>query len=142
MSDRHIAEIRDLEERRYAAMKAGDIDVLEDLLHDDLAYMHSTGDLESKEGYLGGLRAGTSAYKRIDYDDQTIRVHDDLAMVFHHLVADAVFEGSERHLDNRLLAVWSRDGAMAYDRASVWAVGQIERRQTFPAVWSIQTSNE
>ena len=52
MSDSDIAEIRDLEERRYAAMKAGDIDVLEDLLHDDLAYMHSTGDLESKEGYL------------------------------------------------------------------------------------------
>ena len=110
MSDSDIAELRDLEERRYAAMKAGDIDVLEDLLHDELAYMHSTGDLESKEGYLGGMRAGTSAYKRIDYDDQTIRVHDDLAMVFHRLVADAVFEGSERHLDNRLLAVWSRDG--------------------------------
>ena len=110
MSDKDIAELCDLEARRYAAMQAGDFDVLEDLLHDELAYMHSTGELESKESYIGGLRAGTSAYKTVNYDDQTIRVHGDLGMVFHHLVADVTFEGGERHLDNRLLAVWSRDG--------------------------------
>ena len=105
-----IAALRELEERRYAAMLAGDADVLEDLLHDDLAYMHSTGELESKESYISSLRAGTSAYKMIRCDDQTIRVHGDIGMVFHHLEADVAFQGNGRHLDNRLLAIWSRDG--------------------------------
>lgn len=108
--DDDIAELRDLEKRRYAAMLAGDAAVLENLLHDDLAYMHSTGELESKQSYIDTLRAGTSAYKTIRCDDQTIRVHDDIGLVFHHLEADVVFQGNERHLDNRLLAVWSRDG--------------------------------
>lgn len=109
-NDADIAELRDLEERRYAAMLAGDADALEELLHDDLGYMHSTGELESKQSYIDTLRAGTSAYKMIRVDDQTIRVHADIGMVFHHLEADVVFQGNERHLDNRLLAVWSRDG--------------------------------
>jgi len=109
-SETDIAALRELEERRYAAMLAGDADALEDLLHDGLAYMHSTGELESKESYIATLRAGTSAYKAIRCGDQTIRVHGDIGMVFHHLEADVVFQGNERHLDNRLLAVWSRDG--------------------------------
>ena len=109
MSDSDISELRDLEQRRYTAMQAGDFDVLEDLLHEDLAYMHSTGELETKKSYLDGLRTGTSAYKTVNFDDQTIRVCGDLGLVFHHLEADVVFEGAERHLDNRLLAVWTRD---------------------------------
>ena len=109
LSSTDISLIRDLEERRYTAMREGDIKTLEVLLHDELAYMHSTGDLESKKGYLDGLRSGTSAYKKIEYGDQKIRVHGDLAMVFHHLIADAVFAGNDRHLDNRLLAIWVRE---------------------------------
>ncbi len=109
MSENVRKVLRDLEERRYAAMRAGDINVLEELLHDELAYMHSTGDMESKRGYLDGLRSGKSAYNMIHYDNQKICIHNELAMVFHHLVADAVFNGKARRLDNRLLAVWIRE---------------------------------
>jgi hypothetical protein len=108
-TDAEISKLRALEERRYAAMLAGDAEVLEELLHPELAYMHSTGELESKQSYLDTLRAGTSAYKSIRCDDQTIRIHGDVGLVFHHLEADVVFEGNARHLDNRLLAVWARD---------------------------------
>ncbi|MFT7572877.1 MAG: ketosteroid isomerase-like protein [Paracoccaceae bacterium] len=107
--DAEILKLGALEERRYAAMLAGDAEVLEELLHPDLAYMHSTGELESKQSYLDTLRAGTSSYKAIRYDQQTIRIHDNTGLVFHHLEADVVFEGIERHLDNRLLAVWVCD---------------------------------
>lgn len=107
--DAEILKLGALEERRYAAMLAGDAEVLEELLHPDLAYMHSTGELESKQSYLDTLRAGTSSYKAISYDQQTIRIHGNTGLVFHHLEADVVFEGNERHLDNRLLAVWACD---------------------------------
>jgi hypothetical protein len=104
-----IATLWEKEEKRYAAMLAGDAKALEKLLHDSLAYMHSTGELESKKSYINTIRAGTSSYKMIRCNDRTIRVHGNLGLVFHHLEADVVFEGNERHLDNRLLAVWSRN---------------------------------
>ncbi len=107
MTDINILE--SLEKKRYAAMLDADVSVLEDILHDDLAYMHSTGELETKESYISSLRDGTSAYKMIRCNDRTIRVHGDVGLVFHHLEADVVFQGKERHLDNRLLSVWSRD---------------------------------
>ncbi len=31
-------------------------------------------------------------------------------MVFYHMVADVEIRGNMRRLDNRLLAVWARDG--------------------------------
>lgn len=101
--------LENLEERRYAAMLNADISVLKDLLHDELSYMHSTGELETKESYISGLRKGTSAYKKVRCSDRTIRVHNDIGLVFHRLEADVVFQGNARHLDNRLLAVWSRE---------------------------------
>ena len=104
-----IATLAALEARRYEAMLAGDAEVLEGLLHPDLAYMHSTGELESRQSYLATLRAGSSSYKMIKYDEQTIRIHGDVGLVFHHLEAEVVFEGNPRHLDNRLLAVWVSD---------------------------------
>ena len=105
-----IATLEALEGRRYDAMLAADTGVLEELLHDDLAYMHSTGELESKESYIASLGAGTSAYLSIRCNDRTIRVHNDIGLVFHRLEADVLFQGNERHLDNRLLAVWTREG--------------------------------
>ena len=107
LSSTDISLIRDLEERRYTAMREGDIKVLEVLLHDELHAFYRRSRI--KKGYLDGLRSGTSAYKKIEFGDQKIRVHGDLAMVFHHLIADAVFEGNDRHLDNRLLAIWIRE---------------------------------
>jgi hypothetical protein len=51
--------IRNLEDSRYAAMLAKDIDTLNFLLHDDLTYVHSTGDIDTKQSYMAGLNDGT-----------------------------------------------------------------------------------
>ncbi len=110
MSDNDIAALEALEDRRYAAMLAADAATLEELLHDELLYMHSTGGADTKASYLAGLRDRVFAYKKITRDDQTVRVHGDIGMVFNHMQADVVIRGNLHHLDNRLLAVWSRDG--------------------------------
>ena len=104
------AALAALDDRRYAAMLAGDTAVLEELLHDDLCYMHSTGGSDTKQSYIAGLRDGAFVYRKIERDDQTVRVHGDLGMVFNHMQADVEIRGNLRHLDNRLLAVWTRDG--------------------------------
>ena len=47
-----IAEIKALEDRRYRAMLAGDMAVLDELCSDDLIYTHSKADHDDKRSYL------------------------------------------------------------------------------------------
>ena len=47
-----IAEIKALEDRRYRAMLAGDMAVLDELCLDDLIYTHSKADSDDKRSYL------------------------------------------------------------------------------------------
>ena len=45
-------EIKALEDKRYRAMIAGDVAVLDDLCSDDLIYTHSKADYDDKQSYL------------------------------------------------------------------------------------------
>ena len=104
-----VAEIEELENKRYDAMLNTDIHVLDDLLHEELIYSHSTGGLDTKEMYLNALRDKVSVYKTVKRNDQTVKVRDDIGLVFNHVLIHAEHKGSDLRLNNRLLAVWSRD---------------------------------
>ena len=104
-----IAQLEELENRRYAAMLAADTTALEDLLHAELVYSHSTGGMDTKEMYLAALRDKVTVYQRVHRADQTVRVMDDIGLVFSRVQIDAEHKGAVLHLDNRMLAVWSRD---------------------------------
>ena len=104
-----VKKIEELENKRYDAMLNADIHVLDDLLHEHLIYSHSTGGLDTKEIYLSALRDGVSIYKTVKRDDQTVRIKGDIGLVFNHVQIHAEHKGSDLRLDNRLLAVWSRD---------------------------------
>jgi ketosteroid isomerase-like protein len=104
-----VAEIEELENKRYDAMLNTDIHVLDDLLHEELIYSHSTGGLDTKEMYLNALRDKVSVYKTVKRNDQTVKVIDDIGLVFNHVLIHAEHKGSDLRLNNRLLAVWSRD---------------------------------
>ncbi len=43
-----IKALEALEDRRQAAMLAGDLDTLGEILHDELTYVHSTGGIDTK----------------------------------------------------------------------------------------------
>ena len=104
-----VTKIEELENKRYDAMLNADIHVLNDLLHEILIYSHSTGGLDTKEIYLNALRDKVSIYKSVKRDDQTVRITGDIGLVFNHVQIHAEHKGSELRLDNRLLAVWTRD---------------------------------
>ena len=109
MPDTDITELEALEDKRHAAMLAGDTATLAELLHDEPLYMHSTGGSDSKESYIAGLTDRMFEYNKVERDDQTVRVHGDVGMIYYHMQADVMIRGNPRHLDNRLLAVWVRD---------------------------------
>lgn len=103
-------EILELETRRYAAMRAGDVAALRDLLADDLVYTHSFGDRDSKTSYLDKVAAGVFRYGEIRRSEEQVLIHGDSATVVGRMGADVHVAGTLRRLDNRFLAIWVRQG--------------------------------
>ncbi len=103
-------DIIQLEERRRAAMVGADITTLDEILHDGLTYMHSTGGADTKQSYLDGVGSGAFDYQKVDAEDRTIKIHGDIAFVFYHMMADVIIRGNPRFLDNRVLGVYVKEG--------------------------------
>jgi ketosteroid isomerase-like protein len=106
--DATVARIRELEERRYAAMTAADVAVLDQLLADELSYVHSNASRDTKAEYLRLVADGTFDYGRIRYTEQDVIVLGDTVLVLGEFRCDAVIHGAPRTIDNIGLAVWTR----------------------------------
>lgn len=106
-----VIDIVRLEDERYAAMVAKDVDALARLLHDDLVYMHSSGVADSKASYIAGIRDGVWDYRKIERGDQTVKTRAGIALVFNRLMIDIAVRGVAKLLNNRALGVWVRDGS-------------------------------
>ena len=104
-----IAEIEHLEDRRYAAMLEADLATLEELLHEEAVYAHSTGGMDSKAAYIASLRDKVTVYKKIVRHEQTVRVTGDIGLAFSHTEIESEYKGADLHLNNRMLAVWLRE---------------------------------
>ena len=110
MTQAAAEEIRALEDRRYAAMLAGDAAVLDEVLDLELRYTHSSGIVDTKPSYIDGVRQKRWEYQSIDRTEETIVVRGDAALVFNRFRASIKVSGTPKELNNRMLAVWSRAG--------------------------------
>ncbi|MER8039109.1 nuclear transport factor 2 family protein [Streptomyces hydrogenans] len=103
------ATIRTLEDARYAAVVAGDIDAFTALAHPDLAYTHSNALVDTLDSYREKLRTGFYVYHRIDHPVDRIIVSGDAAVVIGEMHADITAGGVRKTLANRSMAVWVRE---------------------------------
>ncbi|MEV6749353.1 nuclear transport factor 2 family protein [Streptomyces sp. WC2508] len=103
------ATIRVLEDARYAAVIAGDVDAFTDLAHPELAYTHSNALVDTLDSYREKLRSGFYVYHRIDHPVDRIVVAGDAAVVIGEMYADITAGGVRKTLANRCLAVWVRE---------------------------------
>ncbi len=103
-----LETIREREDALYAAMVALDYPALDDLLSDDLAYVHSTGVVESKPAYLAALRRGL-------YEYAGIMRHGGSTQAF---ATCAVTRGA---IDMRVGAAGSAKGTIRLQHVLVWA---------------------
>jgi len=108
-ADAVIGEIRALEDRRYRAMLAGDIAVLDDLFSDDLIYTHSKADYDDKRSYLHKVGTRYFTYLEITHPADRILVVDGAALVTGRMTAKVSVVGTIVQVDNRYLAVWVRE---------------------------------
>ena len=108
-ADAVIDEIKALEDRRYRAMLAGDIAVLDDLCSDNLIYTHSKADYDDKRSYLHKVGTRYFTYIEITHPADRILVVDGAALVTGRMTAKVSVVGTIVPVDNRYLAVWVRE---------------------------------
>jgi ketosteroid isomerase-like protein len=102
------AEIERLEDRRRDLALAGDLDGLAALLDDELVYVHSTGNGDTKATYLEGLRSGHVVYETIETSERRIIAKESMAAVFYTMKARVRIGADIRNLHTRILAVWNK----------------------------------
>jgi ketosteroid isomerase-like protein len=69
------------EEARLQAMVKVDLAALEDVLADDLTYIHASGDADTKREFIDSIRSGRLKYKQLDREGVAVRVYGDAAVV-------------------------------------------------------------
>ena len=100
-------EILGLEEKRLAAMMAGDVGGLDKLSHPDLVYTHSSGAVDSRARWLEQLKSGHFRYKKITPSEQKVRIYGDTALVTGRAAIDIEVAGDPKLMNLSFLAVWT-----------------------------------
>ncbi len=99
-----------LEERRVAAQRGNDADVLAELLSPQCRFVHSSADADDRDAYLARLTSGSLRYVEVDVSDQEVGVDCDIAIVGFRMRAVAELPTGRREMDNVCTAVWSLAG--------------------------------
>ncbi|WP_335943997.1 nuclear transport factor 2 family protein [Pseudomonas sp. G166] len=98
--------IRSLEKQRFQAVVDGDFNQFAALAHPELAYVHSSGTVDTVESYLKKCHSGYYVYKSIDHPIDEIRVYGESVLVIGEMNAEMIINGEARSLRNKSLAVW------------------------------------
>ena len=105
------AEVLQIEERRRAAMSAGDAAALEALSHDDLVYVHGSAAVDTKQSWIAAIGSGRTRYKQMQYDAVEVRILGDAALLTGRATFEVEVNGNSRTLRMRFLNLWSRTSA-------------------------------
>ncbi|MGW3466336.1 nuclear transport factor 2 family protein [Streptomyces olivaceoviridis] len=104
--------IRELEKRRFDTLVAHDLGGFTDLCHPDLAYVHSSGTLDTLDSFVEKCESSHYVYHRIDHLVESVKVIGDTAVIISEMHIDITAGGVRRKLANRALGVWARvDGS-------------------------------
>jgi ketosteroid isomerase-like protein len=104
-------EVLQADAGRIKALLENDFAALEQLLSDDLTYVHSNGMLDTKESYIGSLRAGNSRYLTMDMSEVAVRALGDTALINAKFNARVQVRDHEVNPRARVLIVYAkRDG--------------------------------
>jgi ketosteroid isomerase-like protein len=102
---------RSVEALRNALLDA-DKSTLDRLCAGKLTYGHSAGTLENKEQFVTANTNGFARWLSLEFNDQSIEVSGDTALVRHTMVGETEHSGKVHPIKIGILLVWQRqDGA-------------------------------
>lgn len=104
------AEIRAMEDRRYAAMIGGDGAAMDALFCDELRYTHSNAVVDTKASITELITTGKVQYKAARPVIDDVLVYGDTAIVVGSMELDVSVGGADRTVKGRYTNVWVKDG--------------------------------
>jgi hypothetical protein len=104
--DAREAALRAAELARFQANVSADARVLGDLLDDGLEYVHSNGELDSKQSFIDSLTTGKRDYASTKADIESIRLFGDVAIIRGTARVTVIDRGTSRDLHIGYTDVW------------------------------------
>ena len=95
-----IQAVFDVEDRRFRAMVDGNVTALDDLLPDDLHYVHANGIIEDKAEFIRKITSGERLYRQFAATSREARTEGSFTFVFGE--ADVEVDRTAGNLKNKL----------------------------------------
>lgn len=116
MSDQTVSQLKnrilELETQRCDALTNSDVNVMEKLFSDDLHYVHSSSQVDTKKSYIDSIRTGALAYRAIDRDELVVRIaHGNVAIATGRAKITSTSNGQTKTSSIRYTNVWIRKDA-------------------------------
>ncbi len=73
--------VLEAEKMRFRAMVERDFSALDQVIHEDLVYVHSNGSTDTKASFIGAIETGTRSYDNITIEDPKVRVYGDVGIL-------------------------------------------------------------
>lgn len=90
------------------AMIDADADKLKAVTSGDLSYGHSDGHLENQSVFIAKIVSGESDFVTAEFQNQTIAIVGDVAIVRHTLVAHTKDSGVDKDIKIGIMLVWQK----------------------------------
>ena len=81
---------------------------LKALTSDKLTYVHSSGNFQNQAEFVDGIVSGKSDFVTIEFQNQTITIQDNVAIVRHVLSAHTKDDGIDRDIKIGIMLVWQK----------------------------------
>jgi hypothetical protein len=104
--DAREAALKAAELKRFEANVNADAKVLGELLDDGLEYVHSNGELDSKQSFIESLTSGRRDYAKTEASIETIRFFGDTAIIRGKAKVTVIDQGTPRDLHIGYTDVW------------------------------------
>jgi hypothetical protein len=96
-------------ERLRLVMMQPDSTVLAGLVSKDLEYVHSSGTVRDKQGFIDEFMKRQTDVANVVFSNQTIKISGNNAIVRHRMVADSRKVGYPPVIDIIVLMVWRKE---------------------------------
>ena len=81
---------------------------LKALTSEKLNYVHSNGNFQNQTEFIDGIVSGKSDFVTIEFQNQTITIQDNVAIVRHVLSAHTKDDGIDRDIKIGIMLVWQK----------------------------------
>jgi hypothetical protein len=100
-------DVEALEAARKAAMLCSNVAALDELLAEDLSWVHASSKVDDKLSFLRGFSSGSLRCYRLDYRDTRIRIFGSVAVVSGTVDMDVEVANTRRCSVGRYVGLWA-----------------------------------